>query len=74
MTVWLRSGENRWERETGPNGYGLYNFPQGRVTDHRIGLTLYQLEDFLNGNMDEMVNALMEADQIRKIKEGEAVV
>ena len=51
-----------------------YNFPQGRVTDHRIGLTLYQLEDFLNGNMDEMVNALMEADQIRKIKEGEAVV
>lgn len=48
-----------------------YNFPQGRVTDHRIGLTLHQLEDFLNGNMDDMVNALMEADQIKKIKEGE---
>ena len=36
-----------------------YNFPQGRVTDHRIGLTLYKLESFLNGDMDEMISALI---------------
>lgn len=36
-----------------------YNFPQGRVTDHRIGLTLYKLEQFLNGDLDEMVDALI---------------
>ena len=35
-----------------------YNYPQGRVTDHRIGLTIYSLPDFMNGNIDEMVNAL----------------
>ena len=36
-----------------------YNFPQGRVTDHRIGLTLYKLEQFMNGNLDEMIDALI---------------
>lgn len=40
-----------------------YNFPQGRVSDHRIGLTLYRLEDFLNGNMDEIIDALIAARQ-----------
>ncbi|MBR4761663.1 MAG: peptide chain release factor 1, partial [Clostridia bacterium] len=35
-----------------------YNFPQGRVTDHRIGLTLYKLDSILNGNIDEIVDAL----------------
>ncbi len=40
-----------------------YNFPQGRVTDHRIGLTLYKIEDIINGNLDEIINALSLADQ-----------
>ena len=50
-----------------------YNFPQGRVTDHRIGLTLYKIEDILNGNLDELIDALVTADQAEKLKAGEAV-
>ena len=46
-----------------------YNYPQGRVTDHRIGLTLYKLEAFLNGDIDEVVNALITADQAEKMKQ-----
>ena len=44
-----------------------YNFPQGRVTDHRIGLTLYSLNEFMNGDMDEMIEALRIADQTAKL-------
>ena len=44
-----------------------YNFPQGRVTDHRIGLTLYSLENFLNGDIDEMTGALAIADRAAKL-------
>ena len=46
-----------------------YNFPQGRVTDHRIGLTLYQLEAFMNGEIDPMVDALATADQAEKLQQ-----
>lgn len=46
-----------------------YNYPQGRVTDHRIGLTLYKLEDILNGNIDEILDALNMADQAEKMKD-----
>lgn len=46
-----------------------YNFPQGRVTDHRIGLTLYSLENFLNGDMDEMLEALRLADQTARLEQ-----
>ena len=45
-----------------------YNYPQGRVSDHRIGLTLYSLEDFLNGNMDAVVEALLTAETAEKLK------
>ncbi|MBQ7499852.1 MAG: peptide chain release factor 1 [Clostridia bacterium] len=45
-----------------------YNYPQGRVTDHRIGLSLYSLENFLNGDMDQMIDALATADAAEKIK------
>ena len=45
-----------------------YNFPQGRVTDHRIGLTLYSLESFMNGRIDEMIDALITADRAEKLK------
>ncbi|HEU0064329.1 MAG TPA: peptide chain release factor 1 [Flavisolibacter sp.] len=44
-----------------------YNFPQGRVTDHRIGLTLYNLQDVLNGNIDELIDALQFAENAEKI-------
>lgn len=45
-----------------------YNFPQGRVTDHRIGLTLYKLDAFLDGEIDEVIDALNTADQAEKLK------
>ena len=44
-----------------------YNFPQGRVTDHRINLTLYKLESVLNGDLDELISALITADQSKKL-------
>lgn len=46
-----------------------YNYPQGRLTDHRIGLTLYKLEDIVNGNLDEVIDALITADRAEKLKE-----
>lgn len=46
-----------------------YNFPQGRVTDHRIGLTLHKLDFVLNGEIDELINALVTADQSEKLKQ-----
>jgi len=45
-----------------------YNYQQGRVTDHRIGLTLYKIEQILNGDIDEIVDALVMADQAEKLK------
>ena len=44
-----------------------YNFPQGRVTDHRIGLTLHKLDGVLNGDLDEIISALITADQSKKL-------
>ena len=45
-----------------------YNYPQGRITDHRIGVSIYQMEDFLNGNLDEMIDNLTAADRAEKLK------
>ena len=45
-----------------------YNFPQGRVTDHRVGLTLYRIDSIMNGDIDEIINALATADQAEKLK------
>jgi len=45
-----------------------YNYPQGRVTDHRIGLTLYKLDQILNGDLDEIMDALITAEQAEKMK------
>ena len=49
-----------------------YNFPQGRVTDHRIGLTLYKIERIMDGDLDELIDALMTADRVERLKAGEA--
>ncbi len=46
-----------------------YNFPQGRVSDHRINLTLYKLEAFLNGDLDEMIEALITTEQAEQLRE-----
>jgi peptide chain release factor 1 len=48
-----------------------YNYPQGRVTDHRIGLTLYKIEQILNGSLDEIIDALVIADQAEKLRQSQ---
>ena len=49
-----------------------YNFPQGRITDHRIGLTLYKIDSFMDGDLDEMIDALVTADQAERLKASES--
>jgi peptide chain release factor 1 len=49
-----------------------YNFPQGRLTDHRIGLTLYRLDEAMAGDLDQVIDALIEADQAERLAELEA--
>ena len=45
-----------------------YNYPQGRITDHRIGMSIYQMDDFLNGNLDELIDNLAAADSAEKLR------
>ena len=45
-----------------------YNYPQGRITDHRIGFSIFQMEDFLNGNLDELIDNLIASDRAEKLK------
>ena len=45
-----------------------YNFPQGRVTDHRVGLTLYRIDSVMDGDLDEIITALANAEQAEKLK------
>ena len=45
-----------------------YNYPQGRITDHRIGLSIYQFENFLNGDLDEMIDNLIASDRAEQLK------
>ncbi len=51
-----------------------YNYPQGRITDHRIGMTIYNLDDFMNGNIQEMAEALQFAENAEKMQAGETVI
>ena len=48
-----------------------YNFPQGRVTDHRIGLTLYRIDDIMDGELDDIIDALITADRAEKLREAD---
>jgi len=48
-----------------------YNFPQGRVTDHRIGLTLYKIDQVMNGDLDEIIDAIVTADQAERLQSSE---
>ncbi|RYD57637.1 MAG: peptide chain release factor 1 [Sphingobacteriales bacterium] len=51
-----------------------YNYPQGRITDHRINMTIYNLDDFMNGNIQEMLEALQFAENAEKMQSGETVI
>ncbi len=64
------SEERRKQVGTGERSEKIrtYNFPQNRVTDHRIGLTLYRLEDILDGDLDEIIDALIAHDQAERLK------
>lgn len=64
------AGERRSQVGTGDRSERIrtYNFPQGRVSDHRIGLTLYRIESILNGDIDEIIDALITADTAEKLK------
>ena len=63
------ASERRMQVGTGDRSERIrtYNFPQGRMTDHRIGLTLYRLEDLLNGNLEEVFEALATSEQLKKL-------
>ena len=70
------SGERRSQVGSGMRNEKIrtYNFPQSRVTDHRIGLTLYKIDNIMNGDLDEIVDALIAADQAEKLREsGESI-
>ena len=66
------AGERKAQVSTGDRSERIrtYNYPQGRVSDHRIGLTLYKLEQILNGDLDELIDALITADTAEKMKAG----
>ncbi len=70
------SGQRRSQVGSGMRNEKIrtYNFPQSRVTDHRIGLTLYKIDSIMNGNLDELIDALVAADQAERLREsGEAI-
>ena len=64
------AGARRLQVGTGDRSERIrtYNYPQGRVSDHRIGLTLYRLEAILNGDLDELIDALITAETAEKLK------
>ena len=68
-----RAGERRSQVGSGDRSERIrtYNFPQGRVTDHRINLTLYRLEQVLNGDLDELIDALTSAKRAEQLGAGE---
>ncbi len=70
------AGERRSQIGTGDRSERIrtYNFPEGRVSDHRIGLTLYKLDSILNGSLDEVIDALATADQAAKLAKQEGTV
>ena len=64
------AGQRRSQVGTGMRNERIrtYNFPQGRVTDHRIGLTLYKIDSVMDGDLDELIDALSAADQAERLK------
>ena len=66
----IETSERRSQVGTGMRNERIrtYNFPQGRVTDHRIGLTLYKIDSIMDGDLDELIDALVTADQAEKLQ------
>ena len=66
------AGERKMQVGTGDRSERIrtYNFPQGRISDHRIQLTLYNLEAFVNGDIDEVIDALATHDAAERLKGG----
>lgn len=66
------SEERRKQVGTGDRSERIrtYNFPQGRVSDHRVGLTLYKLQEVLNGDLDDIINPLIAHFQAEALKKG----
>ncbi|HCR04691.1 MAG TPA: peptide chain release factor 1, partial [Gemmatimonadetes bacterium] len=66
----VRARERKTQIGTGDRSAKIrtYNFPQGRVTDHRIGLTLHQLPAVMGGEMDELITALQQAEQEERLE------
>ena len=69
------SAERRSQVGTGDRSERIrtYNYPQSRVTDHRINLTLYKLDAILNGDLDEIIDALKTAEQAARLEAGESI-
>ena len=67
--VWLQDRKSQVGTGDRSERIRTYNYPQGRVTDHRINLTLYKLDAILNGDLDEIIQALNAADQAAKMQE-----
>ena len=67
------AGERKSQVGTGDRSERIrtYNYPQGRISDHRISLTLYKIEQMLNGDLDELIDALITADTAEKLKASE---
>ncbi len=67
------AGERKAQVGTGDRSERIrtYNFPQGRVSDHRINLTLYKIDQIVNGDLDEVIDALITADTAEKLKASE---
>ena len=67
------AGERKAQVGTGDRSERIrtYNFPQGRVSDHRINLTLYKIDSIVNGDLDEIIDALITADTAEKLKAAE---
>ena len=67
------SAERRSQVGTGDRSEKIrtYNFPQGRVTDHRIGLTLHKIDAILDGDLDDIIDTLITTDQAEKLKSGD---
>ena len=72
--VGAQTAERRSQVGTGMRNERIrtYNFPQGRVTDHRIGLTLYKIDQIMDGDLDELIDALVTADQAEKLRMSES--
>ena len=72
--VGAQTAERRSQVGTGMRNERIrtYNFPQGRVTDHRIGLTLYKIDQMMDGDLDELIDALVTADQAEKLRMSES--